>query len=281
MAVRANRIFDLAWDGPSRTLYGIAEPGGVFRMSEEGTVTGLGGAGLSSIHFKTISPDPRNPAYLLAGSTTSYTGVYHSEDGGGSWTNSAPGLSACGTAHDFSRAAEDPDVIWVACGYNGLAVTVDGGRSWTQVSSGTSWQVAALSADAALVSTNGLSLHRISAGTLEQVRDIDEPSLLHTALDGSIIYGHSSYELHRSTDGGQTFTEIGLGGHTPTCAEVDPSDPDRIYAGFSDDLFESTDGGASWSPAGAPFPVRSLALDPESGELFVGTDRGGIYRYTP
>jgi hypothetical protein len=41
----------------------------------------------------------------------------------------------------------------------------------------------------------------------------------------------------------------------------------------------SGDGGLSWEDCGAPFPVRSLAVD-TSGLLYVGTDGGGLYTYS-
>jgi photosystem II stability/assembly factor-like uncharacterized protein len=83
--------------------------------------------------------------------------------------------------------------------------------------------------------------------------------------------------VHRSSDGGATWTPSGLTGHTVTdLVWLGPF----LYAAGDRGLFRSDDAGRSWQPLGdlpaAVIPVRMLfPLAPESGaEVFVGTDKG-------
>ena len=86
--------------------------------------------------------------------------------------------------------------------------------------------------------------------------------------------------VHRSSDGGATWTPSGLEGHTVTdLVWLGPF----LYAAGDRGLFRSEDAGRTWLPLGEGLsgvvPVRLLfPLAPESGaEVFVGTDHG-VYR---
>jgi photosystem II stability/assembly factor-like uncharacterized protein len=86
--------------------------------------------------------------------------------------------------------------------------------------------------------------------------------------------------VHRSSDGGATWTSSGLAGHSVTdLVWLGPF----LYAAGDRGLFRSEDAGRTWSPLGeglkAVAPVRLLfPLAPDSGaEAFLGTDHG-VYR---
>ena len=86
--------------------------------------------------------------------------------------------------------------------------------------------------------------------------------------------------VHRSSDGGATWTPAGLAGHTVTdLVWLGP----LLYAVSDRGLFRSEDAGRTWSPLGeglkSVVPVRLLfPLAPDSGaEAFLGTDHG-VYR---
>jgi photosystem II stability/assembly factor-like uncharacterized protein len=86
--------------------------------------------------------------------------------------------------------------------------------------------------------------------------------------------------VHRSSDGGRTWSPSGLDGQTVTdLVWLGPF----LYAAGSGGLFRSEDAGRTWAPLGeglgAARPTRILfPLAPESGaEAFLGTDQG-IFR---
>jgi ligand-binding sensor domain-containing protein len=61
------------------------------------------------------------------------------------------------------------------------------------------------------------------------------------------------------------------------CLAVDPSNPDRIYAGTDGGLWTTRNAGSSWELAGTGIPrtpVYALALDAKDAMLWAGTARG-------
>lgn len=73
---------------------------------------------------------------------------------------------------------------------------------------------------------------------------------------------------------GQWAVERVLAGQDVRCLEVDPLNPQRIYAGTQGQgVFRSADGGRTWQPAGLPgVIVKALAVSPhEPGVIYAGT----------
>jgi len=85
--------------------------------------------------------------------------------------------------------------------------------------------------------------------------------------------------IYKSTDGGSNWTRSGLVGTRLLSLAVDPTDPNKVYAGTnSSGLYKSTDGGATWN---GPFidstvDVFSLAVDPSQPSVLYSspTNRG-------
>jgi photosystem II stability/assembly factor-like uncharacterized protein len=104
--------------------------------------------------------------------------------------------------------------------------------------------------------------------------------------------------LIKSTDGGVTWTNSGLGGSNVTVLAIDPANPSILYAsteGFNSEpkgfrgLFKTTDGGASWfainngldSLIDARFRISTLMISPgNSNVLYAGTSGAGVLRST-
>ncbi len=100
------------------------------------------------------------------------------------------------------------------------------------------------------------------------------------AADPVLFAAVGATGVHRSSDGGRTWTASGLDGHTVTdLVWLGPF----LYAAGSQGLFRSEDAGKTWRALGEGLqgvvPSRILfPLAPESGaEAFLGTDRG-IFR---
>ncbi len=83
--------------------------------------------------------------------------------------------------------------------------------------------------------------------------------------------------LWRSTDGGQTWTELSPepAGLALVAVATSSGEPGQVFGASLDGIWRSVDGGATWEPMGNTLPgrARDLALGP-MGILFLGTERG-------
>ena len=79
-----------------------------------------------------------------------------------------------------------------------------------------------------------------------------------------------------------SWTAAGPEGGNVDALIVDPVNSSRIYAGTNGGVFQSTDGGATWSTSSEGLTdsfVLSLAIDPTStSTLFAGTGNGGVFK---
>ena len=135
----------------------------------------------------------------------------------------------------------------------------------------------------------------------------------HPDEPGRLFCGTFTAGLYRSTDGGDSWAQVGGetidpgedpaqnerrgadGGVSVMSVAIDPSDPDRIWVGTEPSgLFVSTDGGDSWHElenltdqssadewAFPPRPythhTRTLAIDPDDGDrVYVGIEAGAL-----
>lgn len=107
------------------------------------------------------------------------------------------------------------------------------------------------------------------------------PDIVYAGMEGAVI---------KTTDAGSSWSVTGLQG-TPDYfygLELDPSNPDHLYAGGTPSgntfaLYESIDGGAGWQTVVPPSPlpgVSALAVDPGDGSIvYVATLGDGVFRY--
>jgi hypothetical protein len=63
---------------------------------------------------------------------------------------------------------------------------------------------------------------------------------------------------------------------------IDPLNPAVVYAGTSNGVFRSANGGASWTAMNSGLTntqVCALALDPAGSTLYAGTDGNGVFHF--
>lgn len=278
-----DRVIDIRFVPATGRLYAATDQGGVFEWAADSGFESLGGAGMSVHELRAIAPDPRSQAHLCVGVYAEYT-IQCTEDGGSNWRQNAMGLD--GYAYRLVRALDDPDVLWTSTNV-GLFRSIDNGLSFARMpiaSEFSAGYLAVVSRDVVLASggSTGYRLGRFDAATGNTeiiLAGNYGPTLIRRGSDGSFWYGSSTLGLHRSTDGAASFTAWGSLPGDARDVEVDPTEPSHVYVGTDTNLFSTTDGGATWTELGAPFGVRTLDVDPVSGDLYVATDVGGIYRY--
>ncbi|MCB0797366.1 MAG: hypothetical protein H6548_12455 [Chitinophagales bacterium] len=216
-------------------------------------------------------------------------GVYKSLDGGETWTYS--GLSEAGILSKVAIAASDHNTIYVgSMGIpfernedRGLYKSVDGGTTWTKV--------LFVDDDCGVID---IALHpadpdRIFVAVWNRIRNNHE----------SLVAGPDA-GVYRSLDGGDTWTKLtgGLpgGNLSRISVEMDPDNPETIYASVVDDsyslegIYKSENNGATWNDlplvsgvsgvmSGFGWYFDGIQLNPfETNELFVlGV---GLYRTT-
>ncbi len=179
-------------------------------------------------------------------------GVYRSDNAGDDWQY----VGLDGTDHIARIAVDpnDPDRLFVAAtgklyDYNserGIYRSTNGGTDWEQVLFVTD-STAAI--DVAMHPANNAI---ILAAMWERTRKPWQRD-----------YGGLTSAIHRSTDGGDTWTQLGAGNGLPAPdgetgrigLEFSKSDPDIVYARYTTDeitnefdgLYKSTDGGQNWT----------------------------------
>jgi photosystem II stability/assembly factor-like uncharacterized protein len=236
-----------------RSQYFVAAAsGGVWKTTNAGTTWTpvFDSEGSYSIGYVVLDPKNPNVVWVGTGENNSQRsvgygdGVYRSDDGGKSWKNM--GLKK---SEHIGRIVIDPrnsNTVYVAAqgplwgpgGDRGLFKTTDGGKSWKKVLS---------------ISEN--------TGVTDVVLDPRNPDVLLAASYQrrrhvwTLINGGPESALHKSTDGGASWTKLKTGLPTEELGRIGlaraPSNPDVVYAIIESvdkkgGIFRSTDFGATW-----------------------------------
>jgi photosystem II stability/assembly factor-like uncharacterized protein len=214
------------------------------------------------------------------------TGLLISDDFGQTWTRGALTVPVSAVLPSRYPLA-DPTVF--AATSAGLLRSPDGGRTFAPTAVRDTWvhrlewpgpALVIATAKGVLVSKDGAATFTGPGTGLPpgEVRAMALSSFF--IVDPVLFAAVGASGVHRSSDGGATWTRSGLEGHTITdLVWLGPF----LYAAGDRGLFRSEDAGRSWQPLGEGLtgvvPVRLLfPLAPDSGaEVFLGTDKG-VYR---
>jgi photosystem II stability/assembly factor-like uncharacterized protein len=280
-ATYSGRIGDIAVHPNKKTWYvGIAS-GGVWKTENAGTTWAPIFDSQQDVYsVGTIVLDPNDPNTVWVGTgennaqrSVSYgNGIYKSEDGGRSWRNM--GLKE---SEHISRIEFDPrdsKTMYVAAqgplfsegGERGLYKTTDGGETWTNILKGTRW------AGVNDVSVDPRNPDVLIASTWQR----------HRHFFGYLAGGPES-ALHRSTDGGKTWRQLGVvpSGEGRIGLARSTSHPNIVYAiveaaGGRGGTFRSDDGGASWRRQGSYSTIglyyQEIWVDPVNPERVYAVD---------
>jgi photosystem II stability/assembly factor-like uncharacterized protein len=316
-AVMGGRVSDIALDPEdSYTFYIGLGTGGVMKSSTNGTSVDAIFEKERVASVGAIAVAPSNPKHVWVGtgeandrnSSSWGDGIYHSTDGGGSWTNT--GLKKTRTIARIAAHPTDSSTVWVAAMGDlwtpgpdrGLYKTTDGGKNWRAV----------LAADAP---------YNKIVGCGDVAVDPENPSNVYAALYArqrtpwsfssgvACTDGKDAGGIFKSTDGGVTWRKLvkGLPPKTGRIGlDIYRKNPKIVYAIVQSDegglssiddvhsknggVFRTEDGGESWirmSPLNPrPFYFSQIRVDPSNDQkiyvlgytLHLSEDGGKTFR---
>ncbi|MEN1728650.1 MAG: glycosyl hydrolase, partial [Pseudomonadota bacterium] len=256
-ALMSGRIADIAIHPEDESTWYVAVgSGGVWKTTNNGTSWASLFDGQPSYSIGSVVIDQANPDTIWVGTGENVggrhvgygDGIYVSHDGGASWAQK--GLEDSERISTIVIHPEDSNTLWVAVqgplwtsgGQRGLYMTTDGGETWERT----------------LVGDEG---DDIWTGVTDVVIDPRDPNVLYAATwqrhrtVAAYVGGGPNSGVHRSTDGGRTWTKLGgglPGGNVGKIGlAVSPQDPDVVYAAIETNrrqggIWRSTNRGASW-----------------------------------
>jgi photosystem II stability/assembly factor-like uncharacterized protein len=272
-ALVSGRVVAIAVNPKNKSQYfvGVAS-GGVWRTDNDGTTWTPVFEREGSYSIGAVTLDPKQPNVVWVGSgeansqrSVSYgDGIYRSDDSGRTWKNM--GLKK---SEHIARILIDPrdsNVIYVAAqgplwgpgGDRGLYKSTDGGKTWNAVLT---------------ISEN--------TGVTDVVMDPSNPDVLIAATYqrrrnvATIINGGPEAAIHKSIDGGKTWTKLAGGLPNGDLGRIglaiSPVNPNIVYAiieatGEKGGIYRSTDSGANWEKRNSynfgPMYYSVLVADP-------------------
>lgn len=252
-AFTSGRIADIAIDPTNDSIWYVAVgSGGVWKTENAGTTWESIFDGQGSYSIGAITLDPSNPHTVWVGTGENVggrhvgygDGVYKSTDGGASWENK--GIKESQHISKIIVHPDNSDIIWVAAqgplwnsgGERGLYKSTDGGETWHKTLGDDEW-----------------------VGVTDIVYDPRDPDVMYAATwqrhrnVASYMGGGPGSGIHKSTDGGETWTESKEGIPESNLGKIGLAisyhNPDHVFAAVELDrktggMFMSTDRGASW-----------------------------------
>ncbi len=283
-AYPSGRISDFAFfSGGSHHYLVATASGGLWRTKNNGATWSpiFDKQGSYAIGVVEIAPSDENIIWVGAGENNAQRsvafgdGVYKSTDGGATWTNM--GLGDSGHIGQIWIHPTEPETVLVAAqgplwsdgGDRGLYKTTDGGATWNLL----------LEVDEH-TGVNEFVVHPdnfdvIVASTYQRRRHV-----------WVLINGGPGSGIRRTTDGGETWTEISAGLPSQDMGRIGlasaPSQPDMVYAiieGADDEqgVYRSVDFGQNWAKRSghittSPQYYNEIVVDPEDENVLYSLD---------
>lgn len=283
-AITSGRISDIAVHPQNNSIFYVAvSSGGLWKTTNAGISFSPIFDSENSYSTSCIVIDEKNPNILWLGTGENNSqrsvawgdGVYRSSDGGASWKR--VGLEK---SEHIGKIVIDPrnsNVVWVAAqgplwadgGDRGLYKTTNGGESWELV----------------------LSISPMT-GVTDVALDPRDPDVAYAASYQrrrhvwALINGGPESAIHKTTDGGKTWTKIDRGLPTSDMGKIGlavaPANPDILYATIEaasgmGGTYRSTNRGASWEKrnswvSGSAQYYQEIICDPHDADRFYAVD---------
>jgi uncharacterized protein (TIGR03437 family) len=249
-----------------------------------------GAAGVGTV--QSIAADPENSQSIYAAGSN---GIFHSQDGGNTWTNLAPIPSGSG-AISVTVDPTNGNTLYVATAPSGAFKTTDGGANWTAINKGVppasdgTLDVYQIWVDpkspAVLLASAGTGLLRSANAGASWTQVLPNPvfSLAFDPFTAGTIYVAASNPLAIgvSRDDGQTWQSLPLLPPPDSLALVIAADPlhqGTLYAGGYYGLYQSTNAGTTWTQKTTTY-TTIIAADPSKPVLYASGWPNGILMST-
>jgi len=213
----------------------------------------------SARRVTTVAIDPQLPATIYAG--TMGDALYKSPDGGQHWLPHNVGLKEhVSFVNQFVFHPTRTEIIYIATTV-GAFYTKDAGREWEERMAG-----------------------------MKEVHIV--VSIAINRKDPTVLYAGTTGGMYRSDDAAASWKKINRGlipeqelmasmALGVNAIEIDPVNPDIVYAGTTKGLFRTADKGESWERIGRTLPdpfVSSIVIHPvESSVIYIGGP-GGVWK---
>ena len=288
-ALMSGRIIDLETHPTNpQVIYAGTAGGGVWKSQDGGaTYSPIFDDYIQSIGQVAIDPtDPDRTVWVGTGeiwtrnSVSVGDGLYLTKDGGSNW-NKIPAFNNSERISGIAVHPKDGNTVyvgvlgalWSDSEDRGVYKTTDGGKTWSNI---------------LYVDTK--------TGVADLIMDPSDPNTLYASMwehrrtAWDFNSGGMNSGLHKSTDGGATWTKIHNGFPEGQLGRigvaVSPSAPNIIYAVIESEqdkdkgLYRSEDGGASWKQTNndfsltvRPFYFSRIVVDPRNPDVVV---KGGL-----
>ena len=222
--------------------WGLWEGGVIAVSDDQGKTWTRRDKGLEDFSVRAIAIDPRDADFVVVGGLT---GVYRSTDAGETWTKISE-------QENVESVAIDPrtrDRIYVGTWRQGIR-TDDGGATWKPINNG-------------------------------MVLDTDMFSILINPDNPDNLWISTCGWVYSSPNLGDNWTRYrdGFNNRRIHDIEIDPCDPNTLYAGSVAGLYRSEDAGKTWyvvSDEG--LVVNQIAMHPQRpNRIVLGIEGDGVY----
>ena len=250
-------VYVLAIDpqDPNTVYAAIGDNRQVFK-STDGGMNWIALTGLPAPANYVFAIHPQNSSLIYAAGPY----LYESFDGGETWGKFGPAA----TFSALALAPQNPDVVYAGSWDGRVFKSPDGGQTWITPTQ-----------NFAEYESTGFQI--CSPGVTSLAVDSEDPNKVYARLSDC---NDQAEDVRRSSDGGtnweRTWAALGFG---PVVA--DPRQADVMYAGTTDGVAKSIDGGMSWnelkSGLPTPFFVTSLAIDPQTPSILYAAGYKSFY----
>ncbi len=293
------RTMIVAPDNPNLLILGTSD-GQLFR-STDGAASwrrikpGIGKRGLS---IDDLVIDPRNSqiiyaaAWALADSMNNEMGVFKSEDGGDTWKllQDTKGLYIL----SLDMAPTDSNILFAGA-KTGLLRSTTGGQIWEKIDTSGYPDIRNINSVACdptdpqiiYAGTHHLAWKTVDDGKtwkLVQKGVVDDSDIMGITVDSrnaKLVYINACSGIYRSESAGEKFTKVGgipFSARRTYALLPHPTDPKIVFAGTSEGLWRTKDGGKRWMLLTPKTTViRSVVVHPDKpNRLTIATDDSGV-----